>query len=84
MSWPLAALSLWIVVAWLLSMILKPRQTWPAAYVLIAIGLPLLFWIFQRHGPLVALLAFGVGCLVLRWPLIYLVRWLRARLSGRP
>lgn len=80
MSWPLAALSLWIVTAWLLSVILKPRQTWPAAYGLIAIGLPLLFWIFQRHGSLVALAALAVGCLVLRWPLIYLGRWLRKTL----
>ena len=79
MSASLIALALWVVVAWLLSVLLKPRQTWPAAYGLIAVGLPIVLWIWVSHGWPMALLGFGVACLVLRWPLIYLGRWLRGR-----
>ncbi|WP_244901243.1 DUF2484 family protein [Jannaschia aquimarina] len=78
----LIALCLWVVLAWILQTVLTARQSWPAAYGLIAVGLPLLIWIGISEGWGWAALGLAVMALVLRWPVIYLGRWLR-RLMGR-
>ncbi|MFO6463922.1 DUF2484 family protein [Jannaschia sp. KMU-145] len=77
----LIALCLWVVLAWVLQTVLTAKQSWPAAYGLIAIGLPLLAWLWLSMSPLWALLGLGVMALVLRWPLRYAARWLKARLT---
>ncbi len=78
----LIALCLWVVLAWLLMLVLTAKQSWPAAYGLMAIGAPILVWIWISVGPLWAALGLAVMMLVLRWPVIYFGRWLR-RLAGR-
>ena len=78
----LVALGLWVVLAFLMQLFPSDDNHWRRAYVLIGLGLPLLVWITWKGGPAVGLLAFAVGALVLRWPLLYLFRWLR-RLVGR-
>lgn len=75
---PITAACLWIIIAWVLSLVLKPKATWPAAYGLIAIGVPLLVWLYLEEGFLAALIGFTTGCLVLRWPVRYFGRWLKA------
>ncbi|MCK0166052.1 DUF2484 family protein [Jannaschia sp. S6380] len=75
----LIALCLWVVVAWVLMVVLTARQSWPAAYVLIAVGIPILVWLAQS-SPWLALLGLVVMASVLRWPLIYLYRWARTRI----
>ena len=50
---------------------------WRAAYVLIAIGVPLLGWVTWDSGPVVGLLLLAAGASILRWPVVYLWRWLR-------
>ncbi|WP_298433937.1 DUF2484 family protein [uncultured Jannaschia sp.] len=77
----LIALCLWVVLAWVLQTVLTARQSWPAAYGLIACGLPLVAWLWLSMSALWALLGLGVMALVLRWPLRYAVRWLKARLT---
>ncbi|KIN64594.1 DUF2484 domain containing protein [Sulfitobacter noctilucicola] len=52
-------------------------QHWRNAYILIALGIPLLGYVTVQHGPWVALLVLAGGCSILRWPLIYLGRWVR-------
>ena len=73
----IAALCLWVVAAWLLMVTLTARQSWPAAYGLIAVGVPLVAWLWVADGWAAALLGLGVMGAVLRWPVRYAWRWLR-------
>lgn len=79
---PLVLALVWLVAANVLAMIPSKDNHWFRAYVLIAIGVPLLGWVTYENGPLIGLLVLGAGMSVLRWPVIYLTRWLRG-LSGR-
>lgn len=72
----------WLVAANLLGMIPSRDNHWFRAYVLIAIGLPLLGWIAWERGIWVALVFFAAGASVLRWPLIYLSRWVRRMMEN--
>jgi hypothetical protein len=76
----LIAACLWVVAAWILSVVLTARQSWPAAYALIACGLPVLVWLGLSLGPWAVAAGAATGCLVLRWPVIYAGRWLRKRI----
>ena len=69
---------LWLVVANVLAMLPSNDNHWRRAYVLIGFGVPLLGWITVQNGPWVALLFLAAGMSVLRWPVIYLSRWLKA------
>jgi hypothetical protein len=51
------------------------KSHWPAAYVLIALGVPLLGYVTYENGPWIGLIAFAAGASILRWPLLYLGRW---------
>lgn len=73
------ALCLWVIVAWVLSLVLTAKQSWPAAYVLIAAGVPILWLLWVQIAPWAALGGFVVGCVVLRWPVIYLGRWIKRK-----
>ncbi|MEM7490913.1 MAG: DUF2484 family protein [Pseudomonadota bacterium] len=73
----LAALCLWVVVAWGLMVALTASQSWPAAYGLMAVGVPILIWLWLSMGPLWAGLGLAVMMLVLRWPVRYFGRWLK-------
>lgn len=77
----LIALCLWVVLAWLLQTLLTARQSWPAAYGLIALGVPVVVWLGRSGGWIWGAVGAGVMLLVLRWPVIYLGRWLRGKLS---
>lgn len=71
----------WLVAANFAAMFPSRRSHWPTAYVLIAIGLPLLVWIFATDGIWIALLILIAGASILRWPVWYLWRWLNARIG---
>lgn len=77
MTQSLIAISLWVVLAFVLAAFPSTDNHWRRAYVLIVIGLPLLAWVTWQAGPMVGLFAVIVGGSVLRWPLFYLWRWLR-------
>jgi len=68
---------LWAVVANVLAMTPSSDNHWRNAYILIAIGIPILGYVTMQHGPWAGLLVLAGGCSVLRWPVIYLMRWLR-------
>lgn len=72
---------LWLVAANVAGMLPLRGNHWPAAYVLIAIGVPLLGYVTYENGPWIGMLALAAGASILRWPLIYLWRWIR-RVSG--
>lgn len=72
---------LWLVVANVTGMLPSRDYHWRNAYRLIAVGVPLLVWLVYQNGiwwGLAFLIAAGS---VLRWPLRYLLRWIRARVG---
>ncbi len=77
MSLPLAFGCLWLILANLIGMLPSRDYHWRAAYVLIAVGIPLLGWITLVSGPVWGLAFLLGGASILRWPLVYLWRWLR-------
>jgi len=82
MSPSLISVALWLLAANVLAMIPSKDNLWQRAYILIGLGIPLLGWVTYQNGPWVGLIALAAGASVLRWPLVYLARWLR-RISGR-
>ena len=78
----LSLVCLWLIVANVIAMFPSPRrQHWPAARGLIAVGLPLLVFVFWEKGVVWGMLCLAAGASVLRWPVRYLVRWVRRRLG---
>ncbi len=73
---PLVLGCVWIVAANVLALIPSRDNHWFRAYVLIAIGIPLLIYIGYSTGWLFAVAFFLAGASVLRWPVVYLMRWL--------
>ena len=71
---------LWFVLAHVLALLPSRDNHWRRAYFLIALGIPILGWVTIQNGPWIALLLLAAGASVLRWPLIYLTRWMRTRL----
>ena len=82
MSLSLALALVWLVLANVLAMIPSQDNHWARAYALIIVGVPLVGWVTWVNGPIVGLLVLAAGASVLRWPLIYLGRWVRARIGG--
>ncbi len=68
----------WALVASVIAM-LPNRIHWPAAYALIAVGIPVVGWVTYQNGPVLGLLVLAGGMSVLRWPVIHLLRWLRSQ-----
>lgn len=71
----------WLVLTNLLGMLPSKRNHWPQAYAMIALGLPVLGLLLWQHGVWMALLFLAAALSVLRWPVIYLGRWLRRKLG---
>ena len=76
---PFILIGLWVVLAFVLSAIPSNDNHWRRAYVLIAVGVPLLVWIMWRDGFLMGAIAFIVGCSVLRWPVYFFWQRLKRR-----
>ncbi|NUB43772.1 DUF2484 family protein [Fertoebacter nigrum] len=83
MTAPLTLALVWLVAANVIAMFPSRDHHWRAASVLIAIGIPLIGWVTWAGGPVLGLLLLAAGASVLRWPLIYLLRWLREKVTGR-
>lgn len=72
----------WIILANVLGLIPSRDNHWRRAYGLIAIGVPLLVWLAIDTGPLAAVLVLVAGMSILRWPVIYLARWIRRHIGS--
>ncbi|WP_294620298.1 DUF2484 family protein [uncultured Roseovarius sp.] len=72
---------LWIILANILGMIPSRDNHWRRAYMLIALGIPLLVFVIYQNGPWWGLAFLIAAMSVLRWPVVYLGRWLRARVG---
>ena len=79
MSAPLILGLLWLIAANVIAMFPSRDYHWSNAYRLIALGLPILAWIAWENGVLIGFLFLAGGASVLRWPVIYLWRWIRKR-----
>ena len=77
MNFSLILAAVWAIAANVIALFPSKRNHWPAAYVLIAVGIPILGYITYQNGPWIGLLCFAAAGSILRWPVIYLVRWMR-------
>ncbi|NOD92232.1 DUF2484 family protein [Ruegeria sp. HKCCD4884] len=82
MSWSLALAALWGLSANILAMVPSKDNHWTRAYILIVVGIPILGYVTYQHGPWIGLLVLGMGMSMLRWPVIYLSRWTKAKMQG--
>lgn len=79
MTHALTAALVWLVLANVTGFFPSRDYHWRAAYVLIAVGIPILGWVTWVNGPIVGLVIFAMGASVLRWPVVYFWRWLKAK-----
>lgn len=82
MNWSIALAALWGIVANVLAMIPSKDNHWTRAYFLIAAGIPIVGYVTLQNGPWIGLIVLVAGISVLRWPVIYLGRWLRRILGA--
>ena len=72
---------LWVVIANISAMLPSKDNYWTRAYALIGVGVPLLGYVTYENGPVWGLIFLAAGASMLRWPLIYLARWLKRVVS---
>ena len=77
MSPSLILACLWLIAANLIGMVPSRDHHWRAAYVLIAVGIPIVGYVTWQMGPVLGLLVLAAGASVLRWPVYFLWRWVR-------
>ena len=80
MSGSLVLALLWLVIANVIAMFPSKDLHWRNAYVLIGLGVPLLGWVYWQNGMWVALIVLIAAMSVLRWPVIYLAKWVKGLL----
>ena len=82
MTFGLVFAFLWIIVANVIAILPTRDNHWTAAYVLIAVGRPILGWVTWESGPVWGMAILLMGASVLRWPLVFLFRWARRKVAG--
>jgi hypothetical protein len=81
MTFSITAAFIWLIVANLRAMFPSKDHHWKFAYVMIAIGIPILIGVAIQNSIWLALVLLGMGAWIMRWPVIYLWRWFK-RVSG--
>ncbi|MEM9576005.1 MAG: DUF2484 family protein [Pseudomonadota bacterium] len=79
MTLSLTLAAFWALVANLLAMTPSKDNHWRNAYVLIAFGIPIVGFVTWQHGPWIGMLVMAAGMSILRWPVIYLGRWIKRK-----
>ena len=72
---------LWCITANVTAMFPSKHKHWPAAYVLMTFGIPILAWVYWSEGWIFGVLFTLAGISVLRWPVKYLMRWMRGQMG---
>ncbi|MDW3119216.1 DUF2484 family protein [Roseovarius pacificus] len=83
MSLSLILAFLWAIAANVLAMIPSRDNHWRRAYALIAVGVPILGYVTYQNGPWIGLAVLLGGMSLLRWPVIYLGRWMRRNVGNK-
>jgi hypothetical protein len=81
MSLSIVAALVWMVAVNLRAMFPSKDNHWKFAYAMIAIGVPILIWVYLDHGLVLAAILLLGAMWVMRWPVIYLTRWLRRQVG---
>jgi hypothetical protein len=81
MSLSLICAFLWLLAANLRAMFPSKDNHWRFAYVMIAIGVPIVIGVAVQHSIWLALVLVGMGAWIMRWPVLYLWRWIRRTLG---
>ena len=74
----------WLVLANVIGMFPSKKKHWPAAYILISVGIPLLGFVFWENGIWITLIVFVAAVSILRWPVRYFVRWVSGLVGRKP
>jgi len=82
MNLSIALAAMWGVSANVLAMLPSKDNHWTRAYILIAVGIPILGFVTYQNGPWIGLIVLAAGMSVLRWPVIYLTRWTKSKMRG--
>lgn len=69
--------AVWALVANVVAVLPSRDRHWRNAFLLIAVGIPLLGFVTYQNGPWVGLAMLLAGMSVLRWPVIRLGQWIR-------
>ena len=67
----------WLVLANVIGALPSKHHHWPSAYGLIAVGLPLLAFVFWENGIWIGLVILLMACSILRCPVLYMFRWFK-------
>ncbi|KPU83116.1 hypothetical protein JI58_09550 [Marinosulfonomonas sp. PRT-SC04] len=81
MSLSLTLAFVWVVVANISAMIPSKDNYWTRAYILIAVGVPLLGYVTYQHGPIWGGVFLAAGASMLRWALVHFGRSIKHRFS---
>ena len=81
MSVSLILACIWALLANVLAMIPSGDNHWRRAYFLIAVGVPILGYVTYENGPVIGVVVLVAGVSVLRWPVVYLGRWIKGLLT---
>ncbi len=73
---------LWVIIANISAMIPSKDNYWTRAYFLIGVGVPLLGYVTYENGPVWGMIFLAAGASMLRWPVVYLGRWIKQRFAG--
>jgi hypothetical protein len=82
MSLSLILACVWALIANVLAMTPSKDYHWRNAYILVGIGIPLLGFVTWQNGPWIGLVVLVAAMSVLRWPVIYLGRWVKHQTKG--
>jgi hypothetical protein len=73
----LTAALIWLTAVNVIGLLPSRDHHWRAAYVMIALAVPLLVWLIMQSGVWWGLGFALAAASVLRWPLVYVWRWVR-------
>ncbi len=77
----LTAAMIWLTVLNVIGLLPSRDHHWRAAYAMIAVGVPLLVWLIWQSGVWWGLAFVLAAASVLRWPLVYAWRWVKAAIN---
>ncbi|SHH74438.1 DUF2484 family protein [Cognatishimia maritima] len=81
MSLSIVAALIWMLIVNIRAMFPSKDNHWKFAYAMIALGVPILIWVYLDHGLILAAVLLLGAMWVMRWPVIYLSRWIRRKVG---